>query len=529
MRSVYLLLVAQQMRRPPYSASCLWHSVAHCWCSRTTGDANVAKAFPHINVFIASPSDCEVERQLVREAVRHVSDHVAHTQGCHIQAVGWEDEPPRAGRPQDVINHQVDECDWALFFLNRRWGSPTGTHTSGFHEEFCRARERYRQTGAPHVALFFRDVPASIVADPGEQLQQNLAFRDAIFGSKEFLVKTYRSPEDLPDMLRGYMSEWVLTGRFTVEPVSSREAELQEQVSRLQEALAQHGQKDEELRSAIELLAESKPAQAEASLRRQLEAPIQDPNVLVALASSLSGQGRHQDSLDAIERALTIRPDHPEALYAKGVLLLILGREEDALTTYDCLLEILPDNPYALLNRGVALEGLGRRDDALVAYDRALDRRPDQPSALKNRALLFFETGDLDSARSDLERLVDLRCNASDCLNLCCLEIVARDIDAAGQSLLCARSADTQDESEAVFAWFGAAVSALSGDAVQARALVDQVNAYVENGASSSRSLCDMFPAIDATLPRDLAEILRESANRLRKSSSIKYAVVPGT
>ena len=375
----------------------------------------MAKPLSHISLFIGSPNDCEEERQVVREAAEHVSSSIARIQGCHIDVVGWEDMPPQAGRPQGVINQVVDECDWALFFLNKRWGSATGTHTSGFFEEFCRARERNRNTGAPYIALFFREVPAEIVADPGEQLQRNLQFRDEIFESKEFLVKTYASPDQLPDLLRGYMSQWVLTGQFVLEPTSNsnREAELEERIAELEARMIEleenHEQPEpagvEELRSAIQLLTDAKPAQAEASLRRQLEAKPEDLMLLDALALSLHAQGRHDEALKALSYALSIEPDNAAILANRGLTLGILGFREEALESLDRSLALQPEDPITLLNRGITLGELGRHEEALESFDRSLAIEPDDPTGVVriNKGVALLKLGRYEEALGALD------------------------------------------------------------------------------------------------------------------------------
>src|SRR5690348_12998077 len=89
--------------------------------------------------------------------------------GWHLELLGWEDTVPGYARPQELINRDVDSCDLFIGDLHERWGTPTGTFTSGFEEEFTRARERRQRTDSPEIWLFFKSMSPSVVRDPGDQ------------------------------------------------------------------------------------------------------------------------------------------------------------------------------------------------------------------------------------------------------------------------------------------------------------------------------------------------------------------------
>lgn len=83
-------------------------------------------------VFLASPDDLAEERALAREVVEELNSKFGSMLGCQIDLLVWEDLPPEAGRPQEIINRSVDDCDVFVGMLWKRWGSPTGTYSSGF-------------------------------------------------------------------------------------------------------------------------------------------------------------------------------------------------------------------------------------------------------------------------------------------------------------------------------------------------------------------------------------------------------------
>lgn len=147
-----------------------------------------------LTVFIASPGDLEPERIAAREIVTDASV-VAREVGWTVELRGWEDALPGAGRPQELINADVDECDLFIGLLWQRWGTPTGEHGSGFEEEFVRALDRHSRTGVPEIWLFFKDVPEDRLEDPGDQLRQVMAFRRKRELSQDVLFGTFSRTE----------------------------------------------------------------------------------------------------------------------------------------------------------------------------------------------------------------------------------------------------------------------------------------------------------------------------------------------
>ena len=94
-----------------------------------------------------------------------------------IHLMTWEQELPSAGRPQDLINRMVDECDLFVGLLYEQWGTPTGDFSSGFAEEFDRAASRNTKTGAPDIALFFKKPRRRAATSPSPDLGMIESFK----------------------------------------------------------------------------------------------------------------------------------------------------------------------------------------------------------------------------------------------------------------------------------------------------------------------------------------------------------------
>lgn len=142
------------------------------------------------NLFLASPGDVPDERRISREIVARVNRAIGRGLDCEIDIFGWEDVAPAFGRPQAVINRDIETCDIFVGVVHARWGSETGLHTSGFEEEFVLAKKLREAHGKPEIWLYFKNVDAVQVKDPGPQLSKVLEFKPLEFPTETFCLKS---------------------------------------------------------------------------------------------------------------------------------------------------------------------------------------------------------------------------------------------------------------------------------------------------------------------------------------------------
>lgn len=92
-----------------------------------------------IRVFLASPGDLSDERASAKIVVDEFNAIYGEAFRCHVDLIGWEDTVSRYGRPQKIINQDVERCEYFIGMMWKHWGSPPdrdGKYTSGFEEEF---------------------------------------------------------------------------------------------------------------------------------------------------------------------------------------------------------------------------------------------------------------------------------------------------------------------------------------------------------------------------------------------------------
>lgn len=165
-----------------------------------------------VKVFLASPGDLAEERKAARVIVDDFNSQLADALGYQVELVGWEDTLPGVGRPQAIINRDLDGCDLFIGMLWKRWGTPPGTetYTSGFEEEFERSMTRNAKEGRPEMSLLLKDLDAASLADPGDHLKKVIAFKDQVFAERKLLAGTFADMRDFEGKFRRCIQGYVI-------------------------------------------------------------------------------------------------------------------------------------------------------------------------------------------------------------------------------------------------------------------------------------------------------------------------------
>ena len=108
-------------------------------------------------VSLASPNDLQEERRTLRDVVIEFNESFPDLLGYQIELLGGEATSAGYGRPQELINQDVDRCDLFIGLIWKRWGTPQTKMTSflsGFQEEFERSKRRREESGSPGNCSF---------------------------------------------------------------------------------------------------------------------------------------------------------------------------------------------------------------------------------------------------------------------------------------------------------------------------------------------------------------------------------------
>jgi tetratricopeptide (TPR) repeat protein len=132
-----------------------------------------------------------------------------------------------------------------------------------------------------------------------------------------------------------------------------------------------------------------------------------DPQPYRCRGVILLGRRQYGPALEALQKALTLRPDYPEAIWARAQILLWQGNAEAALQELRPLVAKLPQGPPETLNiRAAVHEALGQPDRAAADYRRMIELKPKEPEAYVCLARLYQRQNQRAQARECLDRLV---------------------------------------------------------------------------------------------------------------------------
>lgn len=370
------------------------------------------KRITQYKVFIGSPGGLEEERKVFKEFVDRCSAHHGLARNVLFSPVGWEETLAGAGRPQELINDDLRQCDYAIFILHDRWGSPTGTHGSGFEEEFALAEELNRQGKLLGYFLFLKPIDPGKLADPGGQLNKVIAFRERVKAERKLLYKEFADIRALEGLLDGHLAQWLRDHETResgehLQPAKS-DVDAKTGISGVTTKKASSTPADPGFefwyqQSAI-LLGEG-PDQAATGLflaKQALARARDDIQIARALRRCSDFQffsGRLDDALATCSGIINrfgasterrLQRQIAGALGNKGAVLGALGRVNDEIATYDELLSrfglatervLREEVARALVNKAAALGTLGRRDEAIAVNNDLLDRFSAAPEA----------------------------------------------------------------------------------------------------------------------------------------------------
>jgi hypothetical protein len=167
----------------------------------------------NVKVFLASPSDLADERKEAKAVVDEFNKQFADALGYQVELVGWEETLSGPGRPQELINRDLDQCELFVGMLWKRWGTPPGKDSiffSGFEEEYETSFAKWRTQKKPHISLFFKSIDEEAKRDPGPQLAKVLEFQTRVTQQQEILHKAFSNLREFETRVRECITSYVL-------------------------------------------------------------------------------------------------------------------------------------------------------------------------------------------------------------------------------------------------------------------------------------------------------------------------------
>ncbi|NLS93757.1 MAG: tetratricopeptide repeat protein [Planctomycetaceae bacterium] len=139
---------------------------------------------------------------------------------------------------------------------------------------------------------------------------------------------------------------------------------------------------------------------------RLLESNPQDVNALHLLGMAYHEEGRHEQALGLLQRAIAVKPDAAALYNSFGVIQLALGHYAEARTALEraIALDPAPHEPYS--NLGTALNHLGATDAASRCFEEALRRNPHDGTSCRHLGKLAEMRGESGTAEALYRRAI---------------------------------------------------------------------------------------------------------------------------
>lgn len=175
------------------------------------------------------------------------------------------------------------------------------------------------------------------------------------------------------------------------------------------------GQAKAALEKANALLAQGSYAEARAAYEEgmaKLEDKTLHPAIHRAIADAWYKEGKTDQAITSLTKALEAAPDDTATLQLLVNLLVAANREDEAQTYMARLPEGTTVDPNTILNLGIKDFNEGKMGDALEHFDRAIRENPDLADAYYFRALVYLNQNKNAEAKADLQKLLQLDPNS---------------------------------------------------------------------------------------------------------------------
>jgi Flp pilus assembly protein TadD/cell division protein FtsN len=150
--------------------------------------------------------------------------------------------------------------------------------------------------------------------------------------------------------------------------------------------------------------ASSEPVKSTAQSNRPVDSAPTELNTALARAQISRKVGDFAEATKILSQLVLFAPDDSRVLGEYGKTLLAQGKSDDALAFLERAIQIQPGDWSLYSALGVAHDQKGEYQAAQTAYERALQLKPGETAVLNNAALSYMQSGDLDSAERMIQQ-----------------------------------------------------------------------------------------------------------------------------
>lgn len=207
------------------------------------------KTITLLRLFIASPSDVNSERNIIKVTIDELNIAYAYNNNLKLEVVEWNTHvyPSIGEDAQDVINNQInDDYDIFVGLMWSRFGVPTKRDSSGTKEEFERAYNKYAQNNDSIFLLqYFKNAPIPFDEIDPEQIQKIKEFKEEL-KSRGFLYSHFTQTDEFEKIFRLNMMQ-LLNKFLTNNPDIKKTNTISQVTEDPKLAILNKGEEQEEL------------------------------------------------------------------------------------------------------------------------------------------------------------------------------------------------------------------------------------------------------------------------------------------
>lgn len=128
----------------------------------------------------------------------------------------------------------------------------------------------------------------------------------------------------------------------------------------------------------------------------------------IAVAMQHAEEGRTEEAMDVLTRAIIASPNDPSLIGTRGSMLLSQDRVYEALVDLDKAVSLAPGSALLLVNRSQAYRKFNRYEEAMADLDKAITIDPDLVPARFNRGSLLYGEARYEEALADFDVAIQI-------------------------------------------------------------------------------------------------------------------------
>jgi superkiller protein 3 len=149
--------------------------------------------------------------------------------------------------------------------------------------------------------------------------------------------------------------------------------------------------------------------EGEAVMRDLLRQEPNNPEMLFYLGNALYYQGKLEETVAPLRRAIALNPDYAAAYYNLGIALYSQKQPGEAVAAYQKAIDLKPDDAEAYNGLGIALREQKKLAEAVAALRRAIALKEDYAEGYTNLGVVLYDQRKPEEAAAAFRRAITLR------------------------------------------------------------------------------------------------------------------------